>query len=250
MILATKTDDRGVVTLVLNRANKANSINGELLSGLFAVLQKAAKSKQTRLVVIRGSGRHFCAGADIEDLENHTLKPSIPELCEILDELPKPTIYVVQGACMGAGLALAACCDTVVASQNAYFCMPEVRLGVAPAPLIPLITRACSARFLRRYLLTGSRFDSHEARRAGLVHEICDPSSLEDTVASLIDDYLRSAPGAIKTVKALLAQISASSSSPSKIELQKVFNDLTISQEAKEGIVSFKERRPPNWDRS
>lgn len=247
MTLTTRTDDRGIATITLDRVGKANAINRELLNRLFDALQDATRDYRVRVIVIRGAGLHFCAGADVGDLENHATTVTIPELCEFLDELPKPTICVVQGACMGAGLALAACCDTVIATHDARFSIPEVRLGVAPAPLIPAMVRACGARFLRRHLLSGGRFDALEAHHAGLVHWLCKASDLEDRIALSIDDYLHAAPGAVKTAKALLQQCSGTGSFPARNELEKIFSDLSISDEAKEGIASFKEGRPPKW---
>lgn len=248
MTLTTKSDDRGIATITLDRVRKANAINRELLNRLFDALHGATKDCRVRLIVIRGAGQHFCAGADVGDLENRaTTTVTIPGLCEFLDELPKPTICVVQGACVGAGLALAACCDTVIATHDARFSIPEVRLGVAPAPLIPAMVRACGARFLRRHLLSGGRFDAREAHHAGLVHYLCKPSDLEDRIALSIDDYLHAAPGAVKTAKALLQQCSGTGSFPARNELEKIFSDQSISGEAKEGIASFKEGRRPKW---
>lgn len=248
--LKRHTDDRGVTTLTLDRPEKANAIDHALLELLSDTLQDAASSPQTRIVVLRGAGKHFCSGADVGDLANHATTLSIPGLCEFLDGFPKPTICVVQGACIGAGLALAACCDTVIATHDARFSIPEVRLGIAPAPLTPAMVRACGARFLRRHLLSGGRFDALEAHRAGLVHELCGTSELEDRIALSIVDYLRAAPGAVKTAKALIQQFSGTSSFPARSELEKIFDDLSISDEAKEGIASFKERRLPGWYRA
>lgn len=245
--LATHTDDRGVATLTLNRPEKANAIDRTLLVLLRDTLQDVAVSSSVRIVVLRGAGKHFCAGADLGDLRSDDTKAIVPELCELLDRLPKPTIGVVQGACVGGGLALAACCDTVIATRDAHFSIPEVRLGIAPAPLMPVMIRACGERFLRRYLLSGGRFDSLEAHRAGLVHEICDSSNLEGMVARSIDDYLRAAPGAVQAAKVLLQPSSSMDRAHSSRELEEMFEKMSTSHEAKEGLASFRERRSPAW---
>ena len=247
--LTTHTDDRGVATLTLNRPEKANAIDRTLLTPLLEELHDVAASSSVRVVVLRGAGKHFCAGADLGDLRNGDAKGTVPELCDVLDRLPKPTICIVQGACIGAGLALAACCDTVIATRDAHFSIPEVRLGIAPAPLIPIMLRACGERFLRRHLLSGRRFDSLEAHRVGLVHEVCDSSGLDDMVARSVDDYLRAAPGAVQAAKTLLQPASRSDQPHSRHELEAMFDKMSTSHEAKEGLASFRERRSPEWYR-
>lgn len=245
--LTTHTDDRGVATLSLNRPEKANAIDRTLLILLFDALQEVAASSSVCVVVLRGVGKHFCAGADVGDLRRGSSKISVPELCEFLDQLPKPTICAVQGACIGAGLALAAGCDMVIATPDAHFSIPEVRLGIAPAPLMPVMVRACGERFLRRHLLNGGRFDSLEAHRAGLVHETCDASNLENVIAASVEDYLRAAPGAVRAAKALLQSSSRMDRPLSQHELEEMFENMSTSPEAKEGLASFRERRSPQW---
>jgi methylglutaconyl-CoA hydratase len=247
MTLAITSDHRGVTTLTLNRADKANAINHELLMSLFNALRDAAESSNVRVIVLRGAGKNFCAGADISDLAHERAGPTIPELCNALDQIPKPTLCVVQGACMGAGLALAACCDTVIAARDARFSIPEVRLGIAPLPLMPLMIRACGERFLRRYVLSGAQFNSHEAHRAGLVHDVCEPQALEDTLDTSIDNYLRAAPGAAMTAKQFLRRLSLSSQAHTQRELNQVFENLAAAEEAREGLASLKEKRRPRW---
>lgn len=249
--LKKHTDHRGVTTLTLDRPEKANAIDRALLTQLFEALQDAAASDWVRVVVLRGAGKHFCSGADFSDLREADAESAmtVPGLCEFLDELPKPTICVVHGACMGAGLALAACADMVIATRDAYFSIPEVRLGLPPAPLMPALIRGCGARFLRRYLLSGGRFDVAAAYRAGLVQEVCDLSDLEGRIGFSIDEYLWAAPNAVAIAKSLLRQLSYSGHLPSRNELETTFNSLSTSSEAKEGVASFKEGRPPQWYR-
>lgn len=244
--LAVETDVRGVTTITLARPERANAIDHQLLLSLFATLRDAATC--ARVVVLRGSGKHFCSGADVTDLGDHAAsQETIPQLCEFLDKLPKPTICVVHGACIGAGLAIAACCDAVIATPGARFSIPEVRLGISPGPLMPFMIRACGERFLRRHLLSGAAFNGDEAKRVGLVHEICEQSSLDDTLASLADEYLRAAPGAVQSAKLLLSSLSRDDSQHSLRDLEEMFKRASRTAEAAEGIASFKENRPPTW---
>ena len=138
------------------------------------------------------AGKHFSAGAAIG--EGGQPKRAIGEVCALIDATPKPTVAVVQGACIGGALALASCCDVMVASREAFFSIPEVRLGFAPGPLIGVFVRAIGYRALRRYLLSGERFTAEEAHRLGLVQQLCDAPALDSVVDELIDQLLLGAP--------------------------------------------------------
>lgn len=152
--LTEEVDGRGVVTVTFNRPEKGNAYNQAMLDALHEVLTRHAADASTRVLVIRGGGKHFCAGADLSGHDAATFAPRItmPGLCLALDNFPKPTIAVVHGACIGGGLAFAACCDVVIAVRDAFFSLPEVRLGFAPLPLVALLARAIHPRHLRRYL--------------------------------------------------------------------------------------------------
>ncbi len=162
----------------------------------------------------------------------------------------KPTIALVHGACIGGGVALVSCCDIVVAAPNAFFSLPEVRLGFAPGPLIPFFLRAIDARGLRRYLLSGERFGAGEAIRLGLVHELCEAGGEMMTLNRLVDEVLHAGPNAIADVKRLLGRLSLAPSSELLAELQSEFADGFNSPEADEGRASFREKRKPGWYRS
>ena len=114
-------------------------------------------------------------------------------------------------------------------------------------PLMPFIIRACGERFLRRHLLSGARFGCREAFRGNLVHEICEQSSLDDTVASLIDDYLRAAPGAVQAAKHLLSSLSRGNTQHAPHDLEEIFEHFSETDEAAEGIASFRKNRAPAW---
>ena len=128
-------------------------------------------------------------------------------MCALVDATPKPTIAVVQGACIGGALALASCCDVMVASREAFFSIPEVRLGFAPGPLIGSFLRAMGYRALRRYLLSGERFTAEEAHRLGLVQQLCDAPAIDSVTDELIDQLLLGAPAAAANAKRLLQNL-------------------------------------------
>ncbi|MGZ5813704.1 MAG: enoyl-CoA hydratase/isomerase family protein, partial [Xanthobacteraceae bacterium] len=154
-------DRRGVATLTLNRPEKGNRYSQAMLDTLLAEMTRLGAEPAVRVIVLRAGGKHFCVGAEIGEEQpavKEKSRATLPGLCLAFDEVPKPTVALVHGGCIGGGIALVSCCDIVIAARDAFFSLPEVRLGFAPGPLIPFFLRAVEARSLRRYLLSGERF--------------------------------------------------------------------------------------------
>ena len=157
---------------------------------------------------------------------------------------------MVHGACIGGAVAMVSCCDVVIATADAFFSIPEVRLGIAPGSLMPFFLRAIEARSLRRYLLSGERFAADEAKRIGLVHVVCETEACDSTLAGLIDEMLLAGPNAVAQAKHLLRRLThAPISSELLAELQSEFDARFNSPEAAEGRASFREKRKPTWYR-
>ena len=247
--LLGEIDGRGVATLTLNRPDKGNCYDRAMLGALAAELSRLAGDAAVRLVVLRGRGRHFCAGANIGEAGSGSKAgPGIVDVCVVLDALPKPTLALVHGACIGGGLALAACCDIVIAETNAFFSLPEVRLGFAPGPLMPFLLRALGYRSLRRYLLSGQRFDGAEALRIGLVHQLAPAGALEQALTDQVEEVLKAGPNAAADAKKILQRLAGAPITPSQLaELQAAFEKSMGSSEAIEGRASFREKRKPTW---
>jgi methylglutaconyl-CoA hydratase len=244
--LLKSVSGRGVATLTFNRPDRANSYNAEMLDALADGFEQFGRDDAVRIIVLRGAGKHFSAGAAIG--ESGHPKRAIGDVCALVDATPKPTIAVVQGACVGGALALASCCDVMVASREAFFSIPEVRLGFAPGPLIGSFLRAIGYRALRRYLLSGERFTAEEAHRLGLVQQLCDAAAIDRVVDELIDQLLLGAPGAAANAKRLLQkQAPAALSAEELREMQAAFEAIAKSDEAAEGRAAFKEKRKPRW---
>ena len=162
--------------------------------------------------------------------------------------MPKPVIALVQGACIGGAVALISCCDMVIATQTAFFALPEVRLGFAPGPLIPFFLRSMSARSLRRYLLTGERFTAADALRIGLVHELCEADAGDAALAKLVDEVMLAGPNAAVHAKELLYELAGKPITKELLaDLQFEFNQRFEAPEAVEGRASFREKRNPKW---
>jgi len=244
--LIVDVNPRGVANLTLSRPDKGNALDQDMLAQLLAALRRMNDDKLVRVIVLRGEGRHFCTGADVTEIKAINDGPhdagrvSIATICDLLNSCSKPTIAVVHGACLGGGAALAACCDAVIATTAAFFAIPEVRLGFAPTALMPFFLAACGPRFLRRYLLTGERFDAQCAAQIGLVGAVRAPSELDGALADLVDSFLQAAPTATAIAKSALLGIVPTGA-------HEATRRGAAIEEAREGAASFREKRRPNW---
>lgn len=256
MRISLERDPRGVATLTLNRPDRGNAYDDVMLRELMAALAALDKDAAVRVVVLRGAGKHFCVGADIAWHRSNQQKPASerkagPKLIDMLlalDRLAKPTIAVLQGAAVGGGLAVALCCDVALARENAFFSIPEVRIGLMPGPLVPLFLRAMSYRAFRRYGLSGERFAASEARSLGLVHDVAAADAVEAMLGKQIEEFLASAPGTIAGLKALSAKLAPPPMTEALLhELEEAGRGMLETDEAKEGVASFLEKRKPRW---
>ncbi len=170
-------DARGIATLTLNRPEVANAYDEDMLRSLTAAFQDIGANEAVRALVIRGSGKHFQAGADLNWLnrlsrqgpeENYVASIITVHFSKTLNELPKPTIAVIHGACFGGGVGIACCVDVAMATPDAIFAISEVRHGIAPTPISTYMVDAIGLRQTRRYALTGERFGADEALGSGI----------------------------------------------------------------------------------
>jgi methylglutaconyl-CoA hydratase len=248
--LLCAVDSRGIATLVFNRPEKGNSYNQAMIEALFEEMVRLGTDPSVRAVVLRGTGKHFSAGADVSERHDPAdmERMRMLALCAGLEAMPKPVIALVQGACIGGAVALISCCDMVIATQTAFFALPEVRLGFAPGPLIPFFLRGMSARSLRRYLLSGERFTATEALRIGLVHELCEANDGDAALSKLIEEILLAGPNAAVHAKELLRRLTDKPITTEVLaDLQFEFNQRSESPEALEGRAAFREKRKPKW---
>ena len=180
-------DRRGVATVTLNRPQVNNAYNGDLIQGLHDAMDALGREAGLRIIVLRGNGKHFQAGADLawisgvakqSPAENEAVSRLTAEAIRRLDTAPVPTLALIQGGCFGGGTGIAAACDVVVASEDAIFSISETRWGLMAGIILPQLCQAMGLRQVRRYALTGERFGAQEARRLGLVHEVCPTGGL------------------------------------------------------------------------
>jgi methylglutaconyl-CoA hydratase len=248
--ITVEVSARRVATVLLNRPERGNAFDQVMLDELGQAFAALAAGEEARIVVLRGSGRHFCTGADLAARASAHPPPaagahfSMRDVLANLDALPKPTLAVVHGAAVGGGAAFAACCDVVIAADSAFFSIPEVRVGMPPLGVAPFLVRAIGHRNFRRYGLSGERIAAAEALRLGLAHEICAADALDETLARIADALLQGAPGAISALKNAAAQY-ASPTLSAILAVQPAHDPKT--PEALEGIASFREKRKPSW---
>ena len=204
-------DARGVATVTLNRPEVNNAYNGAMIDGLLAALDALGQAKGLRAVVLKGNGKHFQAGADLKFInatrvsspeENLRVSRATAEAVRRLSVQPVPTVALVHGGCFGGGTGMIAACDIVLAADNAIFSIAEVRWGLHASIIIPQLADAIGVRQLRRYALTGERFDAVEAVRIGLAHKVVPLGGLESEGARIVDHLLANGPQAIAETKA------------------------------------------------
>ena len=255
-VVLASVDARGVATATLNRPEVHNAYNGEVVGLLAEHLMAWAVDDAVRLVVIRANGKHFQAGADLGWLKEVSgadwptnLKVSVDTTNAMrgLYLYPKPTVAVIQGACYGGGTGIAASCDVVVASDDAKFCISEVKWGVMPGPIIPQLNRAIGERNVRRYALSSEPFDATEALRIGMAHEVTPRVDLDAAAEKVISAILACGPDGVAETKAVSIEMAGGFPEDLAARLAEQHPRKRISDEASEGLNSFLEKRKASW---
>jgi len=250
-------DSHGFATLWLNRPEKNNAFNAQMIRELILALDDVQSNAALRFLLIRGRGRHFSAGADLAwmqqaaDLDYNTNLDDARELAELMYNLAKlkiPTLAVVQGAAFGGALGLISCCDMAIAADDAQFCLSEVRIGLAPAVISPFVVQAIGERAARRYALTAERFSGQRAREIGLIAECYPLADLESQALRWVDNLLLNSPQAMRASKDLLREVGSGALTPAlRRYCESAIARIRTSAEGQEGLRSFLEKRPPGW---
>lgn len=259
-VVLLDVDARGIATVTLNRPEVNNAYNGDVIQGLIDAFGACAANDQVRVVVLRGNGRHFQAGADLKWLkqigqlgydENVAVSRRTASAVFALDQFPKPTVALVHGGCFGGGVGVIAACDIVLASEDALFAITEARWGVMAGIIIPQLVAVMGARQVRRWALTCERFDANRARELGLVHEVCPTGGLDEAAAPIIDHLLLSAPEATRQTKEVTLEYAGLLLDDDRFDrLIRQHSDKRQTWEAAEGLASFAEKRKPAWYRA
>jgi methylglutaconyl-CoA hydratase len=246
-----------VATVTFNRPQVNNAYNSDVILGLIEIFGGLVQDAAVRLVVLRGNGRHFQAGADLKWLravatmtpeENLQISRNTTDAARGLNEFPKPTIALVHGGCFGGGTGIVAACDIVIASEDAMFAITEARWGVMAGPIFPQLNAAIGEHNVRRYALTCERFGATRAREMGLVDEVCATGALDETAAPLIEAILGGGPNALRETKRLIKDVAKLAVSDERAEALALAHALKRqTDEAEEGLRSFVEKRSPSW---
>ena len=241
--------------IVLNRPHAANAMSPAMLRELNKVLDDVAKTPH-RLLLITGSGRNFCAGADLRWMKESGAMGQAQNVVEAkllsrffakLASLPMPVVALVNGAAFGGAVGLVACCDYAIASTAAKFCLSEVRIGLVPALILPYLLHKMPRTFLARAGLTGAVFTAEEAQQQGLVTKIIPCEDFKKELPAELNTLLQCAPQAQASFKKLLAEIRPSQTSS---HAKATINALTAARaadEAKAGIAAFFAKQQPPW---
>lgn len=250
-------DPRGVATVTLNRPEVNNAYDEGLILGLHDAMDALAGQPGLRVVVLRGAGKHFQAGADLkwirgvaarDEVENERVSRATALAVHRLNTLPVPTVALVQGGCFGGGTGIVAACDVVIAADNAMFSIAETRWGLTAAIILPQLADAIGARQVRRYALTGERFGAEEARRIGLAHEVVPLAGLEAAGEKLVAQLLLNAPLATaQTKEAALRFAWGAVDDATFLRLVAEHAAKRRSAEGAEGLASFVEKRAARW---
>lgn len=254
-----ETDSRGVATLTLNRPEKHNAFDDNLIAELTEKLERLEGDERVRAVVLTGAGKSFSAGADLNwmrrmaamsEEENQADALRLARMLRTLNFISKPTVARVNGAAYGGGIGLVACCDIAVGTEGAKFSLSEVKLGLAPATIAPYVVAAIGLRHARRLFVNGEIIGGAEAERVGLLHHCAAAGELDDRLDRILHFMLKGGPGAQRESKALaLAMGGMTPASAQRVDARNatLIARLRVSPEGREGIAAFLDKRKAAW---
>ncbi|MHB1198274.1 MAG: enoyl-CoA hydratase/isomerase family protein [Polaromonas sp.] len=256
--MATLSIQSGLVsTVTLNRPEVRNAFNDEVIAELTQAFIQLGQDPRVRAIVLAAEGPAFCAGADLSWMrrmadysreENLADAAQLAEMLRVIYTCPKPTVARIQGDVYAGGMGLVAACDMAVSVDSANYCLSEVRLGLFPATISPYVIRAMGARAAHRYFLTAERFDAREAHRIGFIHSVVSAGALDARVAELAQALVNAGPAAVKACKRLLQDVAGHDISAELIaRTVQGIADIRASDEGKEGVQSFLQKRKPSW---
>ncbi len=242
--------NQGIATVTVNRPDAMNSLNNDVLNDLYDAFTEVANDESVMAIIVTGEGKAFVAGADIaamytmDSTAAHALSANGHRVMNLIESTPKPVIAAVNGFALGGGCELAMACDIRIASERAKFGQPEVNLGILPGfggtLRLPRLVGKGMAKFL---IMTGDIIDAQEANRIGLVEKVVAPEHLMDVATALAIKILSKAPLAVASAKTTIDEgYDMDTSAASDLEIE-AFAELFDTQDKKEGIGAFLEKR-------
>lgn len=248
--------DHGVVRLTLNRPEVRNAMSLAMVGELQDALISAEADGSSRVIVLRGAGGHFCAGADLKDMaaSRERSADAVAEvsarfgaLCAAFARTHLAIVAVVEGTVMGGGFGLACVADVVIAGDSAVFRLPETSLGVVPAQIAPFLVERLGYSEAKRMAVTGCRVDAWQALVLRLVHEVHAAPALDAALQRVLNELLQCAPGAVSATKALLAKARFAPPASLVNEAAELFSRAALGSEGVEGTTAFLQKRKPTW---
>ncbi|MBI1892101.1 MAG: enoyl-CoA hydratase/isomerase family protein [Burkholderiales bacterium] len=246
-----------VATVSLNRPHLRNAFDELVIAELTQAFHQLGTDDEVRVIVLAANGPAFCAGADLTWMqkmaayspeENRADAARLAEMLRTIYACPKPVIAKVQGDCYAGGMGLVAACDIAIASGSAHFCLSEVKIGLIPATIGPYVVKAMGERAAHRYFLTAERFSAYEAKQIGFVHETVLPDALDAKVKEIVNAVLLVSPHAVKEAKRLVCDVAGAPLTLSLIaDTVERIAGIRASDEGKEGVEAFLQKRLPSW---
>lgn len=236
--------------ITLNQPERRNALSDEVVCGLRDGVERALADRAVRAVVITGSGQAFCAGADLKAggvaAEEGAEQP-FARLLDLIWNAPKPVIGRINGHAFGGGIGLVAACDLTVAADTARFSFSEVRVGVVPAMISVVVLPKIGIHNAMWLFLTAERFSAQQARDYGLIHRVVAAGDLDAAVADIIGLVRLGGPNAISEAKRLIRTVPALSMAEAFRHTSALIGRLFASDEAREGMQAFLQKRRPGW---
>jgi methylglutaconyl-CoA hydratase len=246
-----------VARIWLNRPELRNAFDDVVIRELGDAFSQASAASDVRVIVLGANGPAFCAGANLNWMrraaefshdENMADAGALAEMLRTIHESPKPVIARVQGDVYAGGMGLVAACDVAVSVDTAWYCLSEVRIGLIPATISPYVLRAMGTRAAQRYFLTAERFTAAEAHRVGFVHEVAAADALDAKVAELVKAFTSASPAAVRACKQLIADVAGREIDDALIaKTVQGIADIRASEEGREGVQAFLQKRKPSW---
>lgn len=255
--LTLAVQDR-IARITLTRPEVRNAFNDEVIQQLKAAFETVGARDDVRAVVLAAVGPAFCAGADLNwmrRMADYTREENVADagqlaaMLQVIYACPKPTIAAVQGDVFAGGMGLVAACDMAVSVDSATYCLSEVKLGLIPATISPYVIRAMGARASHRYFLTAERFSAQEAHRIGFVHElVSNADALDAKVNELAQALVSASPAAVRACKKLVQDVAERAIDAGLIAATvQGIADIRASEQGREGVQSFLQKRKPAW---
>lgn len=245
-----------ITRITLNHPEVHNAFNETLIAELTEAFESLREDEATRVVILQGEGKSFCAGADLNwmgKMVNYSVTENLEDaralsrMFEVIDLCPKPVVGRIHGAAMGGGAGLVAVCDIAVATPEARFAFSEVKLGLIPAVITPYVVRKIGYGHARALFISGERFDAETALRIGLVQRVVAMEQLDSEINAVVENLLQNGPNAIAAAKMLLhAALVLPADELRSLTVARIA-ELRVSDEGQEGIRAFLEKRKPKF---